>query len=63
MAIANATGLLIHLRRPRPTCPYTKNDKGHGPAWHNSLFEDNAEFGYGMNLAYLQRRGKIAREL
>ena len=42
-----------------PTCPYTKNDEGHGPAWANSLFEDNAEFGYGMNLALTQRRAKL----
>ncbi len=49
-------GLLLHLRRFRaPTCPYTVNEEGHGPAWANSLFEDNAEFGYGMNLAYLQQ--------
>jgi pyruvate-ferredoxin/flavodoxin oxidoreductase len=60
MVIANATGCSSIYGGSAPTCPYTKNDKGHGPAWHNSLFEDNAEFGYGMNLAYLQRRGKIA---
>ena len=40
--------------------PYTKNDKGQGPAWANSLFEDNAEFGFGMNLATTQRRAKLA---
>ena len=60
MIIANATGCSSIYGGSAPTCPYTKNDKGQGPAWHNSLFEDNAEFGYGMNLAYLQRRGKIA---
>ena len=43
-----------------PTCPYTTNDEGHGPAWANSLFEDNAEFGFGMNLAVNQRRAKLA---
>lgn len=42
-----------------PTCPYTTNKEGHGPAWANSLFEDNAEFGFGINLAYLQRRNKV----
>jgi len=40
--------------------PYTVNSKGHGPAWANSLFEDNAEFGFGMNLAYAQRRARLA---
>ena len=43
-----------------PTCPFTVNEQGHGPAWANSLFEDNAEFGYGMNLAVEQRRTKLA---
>ena len=52
--------LFVNLWRKRPTCPYTVNEKGHGPAWANSLFEDNAEFGYGMNLAITQRRAKLA---
>ncbi|HBU11589.1 MAG TPA: pyruvate:ferredoxin (flavodoxin) oxidoreductase, partial [Clostridiales bacterium] len=42
-----------------PTCPYTVNDEGKGPAWANSLFEDNAEFGYGMNLAFTARRAHL----
>ena len=63
MIIANATGCSSIYGGSAPTCPYTTNSKGHGPAWANSLFEDNAEFGYGYNLAYLQRRGKLAEVL
>ena len=51
MLIANATGCSSIYGGSSPTCPYTKNDEGKGPAWANSLFEDNAEFGYGMRLA------------
>ena len=60
MVIANATGCSSIYGGSAPTCPYTTNDEGHGPAWANSLFEDNAEFGFGMNLAYNQRRAKLA---
>ncbi|MCL2751976.1 MAG: pyruvate:ferredoxin (flavodoxin) oxidoreductase, partial [Firmicutes bacterium] len=60
MLIGNATGCTSIYGGSAPTCPYTVNEKGHGPAWANSLFEDNAEFGYGMNLAYTFRRNKIA---
>ena len=60
MLIANATGCSSIYGGSAPTCPYTVNAKGHGPAWANSLFEDNAEFGYGMNLATSQRRAKLA---
>ena len=60
MIIANATGCSSIYGGSAPTCPYTVNAKGHGPAWANSLFEDNAEFGFGMNLAYNQRRAKLA---
>ncbi len=56
MSIANATGCSSIYGGSAPTCPYTVNDAGHGPAWANSLFEDNAEFGYGMNLAFTTRR-------
>ena len=56
MIIANATGCSSIYGGSSPTCPYTVNKQGHGPAWANSLFEDNAEFGYGMNLAYKARR-------
>ena len=51
MYIANATGCSSIWGNSYPTTPYTVNDKGHGPAWSNSLFEDAAEFGYGMLLA------------
>ena len=60
MIIANATGCSSIYGGSAPTCPYTVNEKGHGPAWANSLFEDNAEFGFGMNLATAQRRAKLA---
>ena len=59
MVIANATGCSSIYGGSSPTCPYTKNREGRGPAWANSLFEDNAEFGYGMNLAYSARRNAI----
>ncbi|MBQ7368572.1 MAG: pyruvate:ferredoxin (flavodoxin) oxidoreductase [Clostridia bacterium] len=51
MLIANATGCSSIYGGAAPTCPYTKTSDGKGPAWANSLFEDNAEFGYGMWLA------------
>ena len=51
MYISNATGCSSIWGNSSPSTPYTVNDKGHGPAWSNSLFEDNAEFGYGMFLA------------
>lgn len=60
MLIANATGCSSIYGGSSPTVPYTVNEKGHGPAWANSLFEDNAEFGFGMNLALQQRREKLA---
>ncbi len=51
MYIANATGCSSIWGNSSPSTPYTVNAKGQGPAWGNSLFEDNAEFGYGMLLA------------
>ena len=60
MMVANATGCSSIYGGSAPTCPYTTNEKGFGPAWSNSLFEDNAEFGFGMNLATTQRRAKLA---
>ena len=51
MYIANATGCSSIWGNSSPSTPYTVNEKGHGPAWSNSLFEDAAEFGYGMLLA------------
>ena len=56
MIIANATGCSSIYGGSAPTCPYTVNQNGYGPAWANSLFEDNAEFGFGMNLAIAHRR-------
>ena len=63
MIIANATGCSSIYGGSAPTCPYTVNEEGHGPAWANSLFEDNAEFGFGMNLATAQRRAKLAENI
>ena len=63
MVIANATGCSSIYGGSAPTCPYTVNDEGHGPAWANSLFEDNAEFGFGMNLASVQRRAKLTESI
>ena len=60
MVVANATGCSSIYGGSSPTCPYTTNAEGKGPAWANSLFEDNAEYGYGFNLAYAQRREKLA---
>ncbi len=60
MIVANATGCSSIYGGSAPTCPYTTNEDGHGPAWANSLFEDNAEFGFGMNLGITQRRAKLA---
>ena len=51
MMIANATGCSSIWGGSAPSTPYTKNAEGKGPAWANSLFEDNAEYGYGMSLA------------
>lgn len=63
MIIANATGCSSIYGGSAPTCPYTVNKEGHGPAWANSLFEDNSEFGFGMQVAYQQRRDNIERIL
>lgn len=60
MIIANATGCSSIWGGSAPSIPFTKNKDGHGPAWANSLFEDNAEYGFGMVLATMQRRNKIA---
>ena len=63
MIIGNATGCSSIYGGSSPTCPYCKNDKGQGPAWANSLFEDNAEFAFGMQLATAQRRRKLAETI
>jgi len=60
MIIANATGCSSIWGGSAPTTPYSVNKNGHGPAWGNSLFEDAAEFGYGIAISYLQRRSKLA---
>jgi len=60
MMIANATGCTSIYGGSAPSCPYTTNKDGHGPAWASSLFEDNAEFGYGMALAVAQKRNKLS---
>ena len=59
MVIANATGCSSIWSGSAPTIPYTVNHEGKGPAWANSLFEDNAEYGYGMHLAFKHIRCKI----
>ena len=60
MMIANATGCSSIWGGSAPSTPYTVNHEGKGPSWSNSLFEDNAEFGYGMMLGVKQMRNKIA---
>ena len=60
MFIANATGCSSIWGGSAPATPYTVNKEGHGPAWENSLFEDNAEFGLGMALAQNAVRGRLA---
>ncbi|MBW1764307.1 MAG: pyruvate:ferredoxin (flavodoxin) oxidoreductase, partial [Deltaproteobacteria bacterium] len=60
MLIANATGCSSIYGGSAPSCPYTVNEDGHGPAWANSLFEDNAEYGFGMELAVSQKRDRLS---
>ena len=57
MVVANATGCSSIYSGNLPTTPYAKDEKGHGPAWANSLFEDNAEFGLGMRFSIDQQTG------
>ena len=59
MYIANATGCSSIWANSSPSTPYTVNKKGHGPAWSNSLFEDAAEFGFGMLLAQNAARDSL----
>ena len=59
MIIANATGCSSIWGGSAPSTPYTTNAEGKGPAWANSLFEDNAEYGYGIVMAIKQLRNKI----
>ncbi|MBQ1672630.1 MAG: pyruvate:ferredoxin (flavodoxin) oxidoreductase, partial [Bacteroidales bacterium] len=61
MMIANATGCSSIYSAAFPSSPFCKNAEGHGPAWQNSLFEDNAEFGLGMHLGSDRVRATVAR--
>ena len=63
MMIANATGCSSLWGASAPAMPYTKNYKGHGPAWANSLFEDNAEYGLGMYLGVKAVRDRLAENM
>ncbi|MBF0103178.1 MAG: pyruvate:ferredoxin (flavodoxin) oxidoreductase [Desulfobacterales bacterium] len=63
MYIANATGCSSIWGASAPSFPYSVNKDGHGPTWGNSLFEDAAEYGYGMALAVKHRREKLAELL
>ena len=63
MYIANATGCSSIWGNSSPSTPYTMNSKGQGPAWSNSLFEDNAEFGYGMLLVQKAIRKRLKEEV
>ncbi len=59
MIVANATGCSSIYGGSYPSSPYTKNKEGRGVAWANSLFEDNAEFGFGMHIAYETMRDRL----
>ncbi len=63
MYISNATGCSSIWGNSSPSTPYTFNAKGRGPAWDNSLFEDNAEFGYGMLLAQNAIRDRLKKQV
>ncbi len=63
LMMANATGCSSIFGGAAPTTPYTTNELGQGPAWSNSLFEDNAEYGYGMYLANNSRRDYLAAKV
>ena len=63
MFIANATGCSSIWGGSMPSTPYTVNKQGRGPAWANSLFEDNAEYGYGMYLAQDTLRNRLKQEV
>jgi len=63
MMIANATGCTSIWGAAAPAMPYTKNAAGHGPAWANSLFEDNAEYGYGMFLGTKSVRDALTADV
>ena len=60
--IANATGCTSIYSGSAPSTPYTKNEQGRGPAWANSLFEDNAEYGLGMHIASEKMRNRVVEK-
>jgi pyruvate-ferredoxin/flavodoxin oxidoreductase len=62
MFISNATGCSSIWGNPAATSPFTVNDEGHGPAWNNSLFEDNAEHGLGLELGYMAVQDKLVAD-
>ena len=63
MMVANATGCTSIYSASAPSTPYCTNEKGHGPAWANSLFEDNAEFGLGMHIGIEKLRDTLADDM
>ncbi|NCB75974.1 MAG: pyruvate:ferredoxin (flavodoxin) oxidoreductase [Negativicutes bacterium] len=63
LMVANATGCSSVWAGSTPSVPYTTNHRGHGPAWGNSLFEDNAEYGLGMALGVKQLRQQLAQKV
>lgn len=63
LIIANATGCSSIYGGSSPTCPYAKNKNGHGPAWANSLFEDNAEFGLGLKKSANKNREYLISQI
>ncbi len=63
LLIANATGCSSIWGNSSPSTPYTANDDGRGPAWANSLFEDNAEFGFGMEVGMKLRREALGNKV
>ena len=63
MVIANATGCSSIYSGSNPTCPYSKDSFGMGPTWASSLFEDNAEFGYGMKISLINQKLTFVKQL
>ena len=63
MIVSNATGCSSIYGGSAPSTPYTSNKNGHGPAWANSLFEDNAEYGFGLSLGANALRDRIAKRM
>src|SRR5208283_756553 len=63
MMIANATGCSSIWGGSAPSTPYTTNKDGKGPSWANSLFEDNAEYGFGMQVAVAKMRDRLSDKI